>query len=176
MNKNLLLISGLALSGVALSQPSVSAISSSVGPIGTNLVISGTGFNTSAAQNVVYFGATKATVNNAAATSLSVTVPVGANHKAISVLNAATGLSGYSSSIFNTSFSCGSSLSAASFASSFNYAVGGSSERTANIGDLDGDGKSEMVIANQGGGYVSVFRNTSTPGILNGTSFAPKSI
>jgi hypothetical protein len=39
------------------------------------------------------------------------------------------------------------------------------------IGDIDGDGKPDVVEVNNGGDTVSIFRNTSTGGVI---SFAPK--
>ena len=42
------------------------------------------------------------------------------------------------------------------------------------IGDLDGDGKPELVATNYGGYNVSLYHNTSSPGVINAGSFAPK--
>jgi hypothetical protein len=39
------------------------------------------------------------------------------------------------------------------------------------IGDFDGDGKADLVVANTGSGTISFLRNTSTPGLI---SFAAK--
>ncbi len=57
-----------------------------------------------------------------------------------------------------------------SFAAPITIAVGSGPAQVA-VGDLDGDGKLDLVAVNMNSGTASVFRNTSTPGSI---SFAPK--
>ncbi|MEI2711250.1 MAG: IPT/TIG domain-containing protein [Chitinophagaceae bacterium] len=60
---------------------------------GDGLTIIGTNFNTTAANNIVYFGTVRASVAAATATSLVVSVPDGAIYGPITIQNSSTGLS-----------------------------------------------------------------------------------
>ena len=61
--------------------PTISSFTPTSGAVGATVTIAGTNFNTTPANNAVYFGATKATVSAATTTSLTVTVPAGANYQ-----------------------------------------------------------------------------------------------
>ncbi|MEO6035610.1 MAG: FG-GAP-like repeat-containing protein [Verrucomicrobiota bacterium] len=64
-------------------------------------------------------------------------------------------------------------LTSGSFAPRVTFAVGTTPRQVA-IGDIDGDGKRDIAVANNGGSTVSVFRNTSTPGVFTTNSLAAK--
>ena len=67
----------------------ISGFSPAAGPVGTSVTIFGSGFNLTAASNVVKFNGVSTSVTAATANTLVVTVPTGANTGAISVANGA---------------------------------------------------------------------------------------
>ncbi|TDH26617.1 hypothetical protein EXU57_11045 [Segetibacter sp. 3557_3] len=150
--------------------PIILSFSPGAAPVGTTVTITGQHFNNLPSANVVYFGAVQATVTSASPTSLTVTVPAGATYKPISVLNRANGLTGYSAQFFVTTFI---NPFATGIPTTF-YQPGvellSPSLRSIAIGDLDGDGKPEVVSL--GNGEVVVLRNISNPGA---TSIGPAS-
>ncbi|MBL7933704.1 MAG: VCBS repeat-containing protein [Bacteroidia bacterium] len=158
------------------SQPIITSYNPVSGPVGSTVVINGSGFNSTASLNTVYFGATKAPVNNASASSLTVTVPLGANNTSpINVLNNTNGLSAYASDVFQTTFFCPSSISNSVLASMVSYTTGQNMAIVA--ADFDNDGKTDMAVGYGNGasvGTVSVFKNTATSGTIDASSFAPK--
>ncbi len=146
------------------AQPTINSFSPASGPVGTTVVITGTNFNPTPANNIVFFGAAKAVVSSATTTSLLVTVPVGATYQPITVT--AHNLTAYSAQRFIVTFLGGSAkFEVNSFASGLNISAG-SNQRRVCVTDLDGDGKPDMVITNQGSNTISVFRNT---GVNTGT-------
>jgi hypothetical protein len=88
----------------------------------------------------------------------------------INVLNNTSKLSGYSAFPFTTTFAGCAPLNTNSLSAKVDH-VAGTVTRSVVFADLDNDGKSDMIATNTGSGNISVFRNTSTPGVA---SFAAK--
>ncbi|MBK7569326.1 MAG: VCBS repeat-containing protein [Bacteroidetes bacterium] len=143
----------------------ISSFSPTTGPIGTIVTITGTGFDNTLTNNIVFFGATAATVSAASATSLTATVPTGANYQYITATNIITNLTAYSDKPFIVTTICNS---ATTFAPAISV-QGGS--HNVEIYDMDGDGKADLIIPDYFNNYFTVTRNTSTPGSI---SFAAK--
>ncbi|MFN4972417.1 MAG: FG-GAP-like repeat-containing protein, partial [Bacteroidota bacterium] len=145
--------------------------------VGTSVTIAGSGFNTTATNNIVFFGATRATVTSASSTSLTVTVPSGATHAPITVLNTSTSLMAYSTAFFFPTFTPNKdTIATTDIAPRVDYIAGGLPRAIA-ISDFDGDGKPDLAVANISTSQaytpdtVSVFRNTTSSGNI---TFAPK--
>ena len=152
-----------------LAQPAINSFSPLIGPVGTTVSINGTNFNPVAANNIVFFGAMRATVTAATINTLTVIVPGGASYDPITVT--ASGITGYSSRPFTVTFPGGGAITASSFESKIDMGTEDSPYDIAS-GDLDGDGKPDIVAVNGGYPYsISVYRNTGNGGSL---SFAPK--
>ena len=139
---------------------------------GETVVLSGTNFSDVAASNIVYFGAVRAVVTQASPTSLTVTVPAGATYAPPSV--AVGGLMGYASSAFLPTYPGGGApIDATTFAAKFDLPANTIQAGIA-IGDLDGDGYPDIVVANATGSSLSVYRNLGLAGPLTNASFAPR--
>ncbi|WP_046367715.1 FG-GAP-like repeat-containing protein [Flavihumibacter petaseus] len=139
--------------------PVISSFTPLSASTGTSVTISGTGFSTTAADNIVNFGGVKAIVTAASSTSLTVTVPAGASYQPITVT--CNNLIAYSSDWFSPSFPGGTTtITAASFAAPVT-GIGGSGS----FCDLDGDGKLDLMIANNND--LVLERNQSSPGFIS---------
>ncbi len=172
----------------AIPAPKILSLSPASGQIGSSIIISGNNFSSVLSENIVYFGAVKASVTAATVNSLTVTVPVAGSYLPVSVT--VNGLSGYSPLPFNISFSGSNSDLART-----NLFVRQSGDFTINklfikdlfSQDLDGDGKVDVVAIIQdstGGGYTNspytfnsgallIARNTST---INKPAFSEQKI
>ncbi len=146
--------------------PIINSFAPTSANVGTQVTINGANFNPIAANNSVYFGATKAVVNNATATQLTVTVPQGATYSPITVLDISSSLWAFSVNNFIPTFtSTKGSINTSYFLPKVDFAVGASPQFVA-VSDVDGDGKSDLVIANSNSNTISILRNTSGSGTL----------
>jgi hypothetical protein len=160
------------LSGfVWLPPPSITSFSPVLGNVGTNVTITGSNFDAIPTNNIVYFGAVKATVVSGNSTSITVKVPVGATFEPISVTS--NNLITYSAQPFLVTFLNGGSITSNSFATT--TLSTGSDNPPTNIvlGDLDGDGKNDLIVSHYSTNALNngtfLYRNTST---LTSISFA----
>lgn len=148
-------------------QPVISSLSPISGSTGSTVTISGNNFDPVAANNIVYFGAVKASIISASATKLTVSVPIGASYAPVTVTT--NHLTAISTLPFTVSFGCGGHLSTSSFVGPYTVNSGG----VYNIknADIDGDGKTDIIYSD--GSSISVLLNNST---INTIAFAPGKI
>lgn len=148
--------------------PAIASFTPAMGPVGSTVTISGEGFNATASNNIVYFGATKAIVTGGSTTSLTTTVPVGATCAPISVTT--NGLSAYSFLPFIETFLGGGVISSTTFAPKLDFPIGNYPQKII-ASDIDGDGQPDAIMANYSGNTISILRDSSTTG---GIAFGSK--
>ncbi|MBE7171035.1 MAG: VCBS repeat-containing protein [Williamsia sp.] len=158
----------------ALAQPKIMSFNPARGPAGTMVTLSGSGFDPVPSNNWVFFGSTKATVTGGSASSLTVSVPTGITSDPIKVFNRTTSLTGYTLVPFTPTFinPFGSGIPGNFYRPKTDFATPGDVTYSVAFGDLDGDGKPEMVSVNESLGLVSVMRNTAAAGTIMAGSFA----
>jgi hypothetical protein len=143
------------------AQVSISAVSPLSGPIGSAVNITGSHFDPVAANDIVYFGAVRAQVSSASATSLSVLVPAGASYQPVTVT--ADGLTAYSGQSFDVTFpgEAGTRTFSDSIYLHFTNITTGSAPIKSVVADLDGDGKPDIITANASTDVI-IFQNSSS--------------
>jgi hypothetical protein len=154
--------------------PVITSLSTQMDTVLASVTITGTTFNTTPTSNIVYFGATQASVTSASGTSLTVTVPIGSTFAPVSVENTGCLLTAYSQYPFLPSYNNSAYINTTIvFSAKVDFTTGTNPFNIA-LGDIDGDGKTDMVATNYSSNTISVFRNTSTSGTITSGSFAAK--
>lgn len=167
--------SGGALDNVVMTQksiiapPTIASFAPAAAAAGTEVVITGTNFASTASDNVVFFGGMKATVATASATELRVNVPAGAHLGPITVVNTITQRSVVSLRSFTPTFQGGARIIRDSMEPRFSLNAG-AALRSAAVGDIDGDGRND-IVAIRNTNHVLIFQNIGT-GPLSAASFA----
>ena len=164
------------LTNSALSSPlRIASFSPVTGAAGTQVTITGTNFNIIPARNSVYFGGVKAAVTAGSTNSLTVTVPAGAVSQPISVTDEVAGLVAISSlpfiTTFNNPYGTGN-IPPGFYKPKIDFASGVLPYYVV-LGDLNRDGKPDIIIANENANTISVIKNTAA-GSISPSSFADK--
>ncbi len=151
-------LQGFAYGGV----PVVLSFSPVSDTVGAMITINGNNFSATPADNVVYFGPVRATVNSASPSSLQVTVPAGTAYDLITVTT--NYLTAYSSLPFSVKFSGGDSMmSGNTFLPVGNFNTGNYPVAVA-VSDLNQDGKPDLITANAISNNISILQNNGSGG------------
>lgn len=129
--------------------------------MGTVVTINASNLSSIPSENEVFFGTIRATITSTTATTLVTSVPPGATYDHIIVKTDGRGIS-YSPRPFIVTFNSNGEIGSSSFAAKIDFP--GISNNKANelaVGDLDGDGWTDVATANQDG-TVSIFKNIAT--------------
>ena len=101
----------------------------------------------------------------ASPTQLNIQVPAGSNYSPISVTTSNT--TAFTTVPFNVTFPTTDTVKATSLGKKVDFRTGGvTNPYDVAFGDLDGDGRSEVIVANSSSNTVSIFRNGSVPGLI----------
>lgn len=140
--------------------PRIQSLSPAAGPVGSEVVITGSGFNSNPGDNLVRFGGALASITSASSTQLTVIVPANASPGPVTVMN--NRLIAYSSREFTVTFPGDTSkLRETSFVrGNFHFS------KYSNIADIDNDGKQDLVMIGPAGD-LQVAKNTSQPGSIS---------
>lgn len=158
MRKFLLFVSFIVLSVSVFAQvPTITSFSPASAEVGASVTITGTNFDATPANNVVYFGGVKATVTAATTTQLTATVPNGSIRSFITVTTG--GFTAQSSKYFKLLNSQIASVSATSFTDrgtvANTSAAFSDSDVIVGAGDFDNDGWPDIFKAGSGELYVN---------------------
>lgn len=152
--------------------PAITSINPTTAIPGTSLTISGSRFNSSTSGNVVLFGDVRATVTAASATSLTVTVPSAASLGQVVILDTFTKLMATSAQVFKPAYdTTGLMADSVYFKNATTFAASGTPVGLTS-GDLDGDGKPDMVVVNSGPNNIYIYLNNATGHTIGGSSYA----
>ncbi len=153
--------------------PTVSSLSSTSGKPGQSIIINGNGFNATALNNIVRFGAVAGAITSASSTQLTVTIPVGAQYGKIAITNTTTGLTSTSSQPFNPLFDGGGRIIRDSFKPRVDITPTTDVEGFS-VNDIDGDGWTDVAIASSTAyKTISIYLNLGNGGDITAASFAP---
>lgn len=153
-----------------IPMPSITSFSPTSGKVGDIITIMGNDFENDISGNYVFFNGVKATLINASKNMIKVSVPAGAVSGGVITLTA-RGRTSSCIKPFNVLYDGGDLFSSNSFAERTNLPVKFTSYSC--LGDLNGDGKVDIVAENTEENKIAIYENISVPGNI---SFASEKI
>ncbi len=149
--------------------PSIAAVSPAYAAIGATVNISGSGFSPVQANNIVYFGAVKATIVASSATAISVKVPVGASYQPVTVSNLDNNLSAAAPYPFSVKFPGGGVFDASSFTPKIDIPVTpmAYSPNHIALADFDEDGATDVAEVNSNSTGLMIYRSNGPKGTIS---------
>lgn len=146
---------------VLAQKPEIKSVSKPSGNVTEIITLNGDNFGTDATKLVVFFGASKGTIESISNQVLEVRVPAGATFNNISVTNVTTGLTGYSGNQFLLSYGGLHPFDVANLQGQTDF----DSEKGLYdlcMCDFDGDGKNDITTASDNATAIKFLANTST--------------
>ena len=152
--------------------PTISGFTPLSAYVNDTVTISGTNFSSIAANNTVRIGRIRAAIVSATTTQIKAIVPFGAvNERIFVTVSGRTCIS--VANFLQKHLRCSDTLSTSSLSSAVAFATG-TNPQNIKAADIDGDGKSDLLLGNMTSSTLSVLRNTSTNGVINSSTFASK--
>ncbi len=159
------------------AQPVISSFSPSYGLPGTSVTLTGSGFNSTASNNIVRIGGIKCDITSASSTSITVVLPDQITTEYFYVTDVGNSLIGKSFHKFlaqtnNTN----ESFSTSTFAGRISIAVGASGghlNKAFGMADLDDDGDFDFTAFENTSLHLKLVTNNWTSGTMNSSSFSP---
>jgi gliding motility-associated-like protein len=152
--------------------PTISGFTPLSAYVNDTVTISGTNFSSIAANNTVRIGRIRAAIVSATTTQIKAIVPYGAvNERIFVTVSGQTSIS--VANFLQKHLRCSDTLLTSSLSSAVAFATG-TNPQNIKAADIDGDGKSDLLLGNMTSSTLSVLRNTSTNGVINSSTFASK--
>src|SRR5579859_5598196 len=159
-----LLFVTLFLPFLIFAQPVITSFTPQSGAVGSTVTVNGSNFGATPAANIVFFGSVKATVTAASTTALTLTVPPGTSYQPLTVTTG--GLTAFSAQPFITTFTDPGQFTPSTFTTRWDISTGNGPQSIFTM-DIDGDGKSDLIVADGDSNTVEIYRNVSTNGNLS---------